>query len=313
MKKVLFTVRYGADRLDKVRELGYEVKFIPEGDKLTNSKETDDADVLVTYFGCYNLDIDKMKNLKYIQTTSAGLDQLPKDKISKNSIIVANNKDGYKVPIGEWIVKSILDIYKNTYRLHDQKNAKIWKMDTSVKELAGQKIGFLGTGNIAKEAAKRLKGFDVEIWGMNTKGRDVEYFDKCFSTYERDCLFQKCDVIVVSMPSTEDTKGIVNKHTLGLMKEGSAIVNIGRGDLIVERDLLDCIDKFRGVALDVFEEEPLSVDSEFWEKENVLITPHNSWCSDKNVERNFRMIYENLKRYIENEPIKNVVDIERGY
>jgi phosphoglycerate dehydrogenase-like enzyme len=310
--KVLFTVKYDDEKLKRIKELGYEVVFISEKE-IENNNLTDDADVMVTYFACDRLDIDKMKNLKYIQTTSAGIDQLPKEKILKNNIVVANNKDGYKVPIGEWIVKSILDICKNSKSMFENQSKKRWKMDFTTKELSGQIILFLGTGNIATEAAKRLKAFDVEIWGINTKGTQKEHFHKCFSTYEMDKALKQCDFVVLAMPSTEDTKHILNKEKIKIMKEGSSIVNIGRGDLINQSDLIDCIYKFRGVALDVVEKEPLDVDSKLWNFDNVIITPHNSWISEKNTDRNFEMIFDNLNRFINDEPLKNVVDIKKGY
>ena len=84
-------------------------------------------------------------------------------------------------------------------------------------------------------------------------------------------------------------------------------------DIINEKDVIKYMNKFRGVALDVFENEPLDKNSELWEFDNIIITPHNSWASDKNEERTFNMIYDNLKKYIENKPLKNTVDILKGY
>ena len=254
-----------------------------------------------------------MKNLKYIQTTSVGIDQLPKQEIVEREIMVSNNRGGYSIPIGEWIVKSILDIYKNTVSFYKNQKNKVWQPDFTTKEVSGIRVGFLGTGTIAMEAAKRLKAFDVEVWGVNTKGSIREYFDKCFSTSDLDEIFKSCDVVVASMPSTKETIGLGNKDKFELMKDGSVFINIGRGDLINQDDLIDCIGKFRGVALDVFEEEPLSKDNKLWDFDNVIVTPHNSWWSDKNPDRVFDLVYNNLKKFINNDNLKNVVDLKRGY
>lgn len=254
-----------------------------------------------------------MTKLKYIQTTSVGIDHLPLDIVLKNNIKVANNRGGYSVPISEWIVMYILQIYKNSFKLYDQQKQKKWKVNTIATELTDKKIGFIGTGTISTEAAKRLKAFGVEIWGVNTNGRDTAYFDKCFSNKEMDEVFSKCDVIISAMPSTKETIGMINKSKFDIMKQGSVFINIGRGDLVNQTDLENCIDKFRGVALDVFEQEPLPSESKLWECENVIITPHNSWLSDKNKQRNLEMIYNNLKNYIEGKPLNNLMDINRGY
>lgn len=310
--KVLFTVKYDEEKINMVKDLGYEVIYKSEK-IIENTEEINTADVLVTYDSFSRLDINQMKNLKYIQTTSVGIDQLPKQEIVERQIIVSNNRGGYSIPIGEWIVKSILDIYKNTVSFYKNQKNKVWKPDFTTKEVSGIRVGFLGTGTIAMEAAKRLKAFDVEVWGVNTKGSIREYFDKCFSTSNLDEIFKSCDVVVASMPSTKETIGLVNKDKFELMKEGSVFINIGRGDLINQDDLIDCIGKFRGVALDVFEEEPLSENNKLWDFDNVIVTPHNSWWSDKNPDRVFDLVYNNLKKFIYNDNLKNVVDLKRGY
>ena len=310
--KVLFTVKYNEEKLNMVKDLGYDVIY--KSDKIIeNTEEINNADVLVTYYSFSRLDINQMKNLKYIQTTSVGIDQLPKQEIVEREIMVSNNRGGYSIPIGEWIVKSILDIYKNTVSFYKNQKNKVWQPDFTTKEVSGIRVGFLGTGTIAMEAAKRLKAFDVEVWGVNTKGSIREYFDKCFSTSDLDEIFKSCDVVVASMPSTKETIGLVNKDKFELMKDGSVFINIGRGDLINQDDLIDCIGKFRGVALDVFEEEPLCKDNKLWDFDNVIVTPHNSWWSDKNPDRVFDLVYNNLKKFINNDNLKNVVDLKRGY
>lgn len=310
--KVLFTTNYGQEKFKKIESLGYEVIYQNENN-LINNEIVDSVDILVTYNPFKTLDISKMRNLKYIQTTSVGVDQLPKDKILGRDIIVANNKGGYSIPIGEWIVLSILEIYKDSKKFYNQQSNKKWKLNYSISELSGKKIGFIGTGTLATEAAKRLQGFNVEIWGVNTTGHNTQYFYKCFSTDEMDEVFKNCDAVVVTVPATKDTIGIIDDNKFKLMKEGSVFINVGRGNIVKEDDLIKNISKFKGVALDVFENEPLDQNSLLWEFDNVIVTPHNSWVSDKNKDRTFEMIYENLKNYIKDKPLKNIVDIYKGY
>ena len=310
--KVLFTKDYGKEKFDKIKELGYETIYYNEN-TITNNDDVDTADILVTYNPFKTLDISKMKNLKYIQTTSIGIDQIPIEKTISRDIIIANNKGGYSIPIGEWIVMSILEVYKNSKKFYEQQLNQKWKMNFSISELTGKKIGFIGTGTLATEAAKRLQGFDVEIWGVNTTGDHKEYFDKCFVSNEMDEVFKNCDVVVATIPATKDTLGIINKDKFKVMKDDSVFINVGRGNIVNQKDLIQYIKKFKGVALDVFENEPLDKDNELWNFDNIIITPHNSWVSDKNDERTFNMIYNNLKNYIESKPLKNKVDIYKGY
>lgn len=311
--RVLFTTNYGEEKFNKLRELGYEVFYYPEN-RIENNEEVNSVDVLVTYDPFKRLDISQMENLKYIQLTSIGVDQLPKEEIAKRNIKIANNKGGYSIPIGEWIVLYILQIYKNSKKLFKQQQDKTWKMDMSIDEIYGKKIGFIGTGTIALEAAKRLKTFGVEMWGLNTEGTNKKYLDKCFSRDEIDEVLKNCDVIVCTMPATSETIGMMNKDKFDLMKENSVFINVGRGNVVNEQDLIDSISKFRGVALDVFENEPLDKENKLWEFENVIITPHNSWASSRNDERTFNTVYNNLKHYLlDNKPLDNIVDISKGY
>ena len=310
--KVLITVKISDEQLENIKSLGYEIIRISES-KIKNCEEVDDADILVTYNPFKRLDISKMKNLKYIMLTSVGFDQLPKEKVIKQNIQVTNNRGGYSIPMSEWIVMCILEIYKKSKMLYKQQQDKVWHMDFGISELYGSRIGFLGTGTIAVEAAKRLNGFGVEIWGYNTNGREVEYFDRCFGKNQINEIFKNCDVVVSTMPCTENTIGMIDKDKFELMKQGSSFINVGRGKIVNEEDLIKYLDKFKGVALDVFEQEPLPKESPLWDADNVIVTPHNCWVSDKNDIRVEKLMYSNLKKYKEGKQVDNIVNIERGY
>ena len=208
----------------------------------------------------------------------------------------------------------ILQVYKNSYQAMKKQELKIWSMDMSWQEITGKKIGFLGTGRISQCAAKRLQAFDAEIWGVNTNGRDIEYFSRCFPLSDSDEFFRECDVIVGVMPETPGTEHIVDASKIDMMKEGSVLINVGRGNLIDLEALGVFIDKFRGVVLDVVEEEPLSPLSYLWDRDNVIITPHNSWVSEKIDDRRFEYFYRNLKSYLETgKPVDIVNSLEKGY
>ena len=152
--KVLFTKDYGKEKFDKIKSLGYEIIYYDEN-IVTNNEDVDNADILVTYNPFQTLDITKMNNLKYIQIITMGIDHIPIDKILNRDILISNNKGCYSIPIGEWIVMYILEIYKNSRKFHEQQINKTWKQNFSITELRGKRVGFIGTGTLATEAAKR--------------------------------------------------------------------------------------------------------------------------------------------------------------
>ncbi len=273
----------------------------------------------VDFLCCYNpferVDINKFTKLKLILLSSIGIDFIPKDDIIKNSIILTNNRGGYSIPMGEWIVMNLLMLSKKSTTFWDNKKQKKWKLDTKLTELYGKTVTFLGTGTISTEAAKRLQGFGMNVVGVNTKGTISQYFDKAYSLDEVKTAISMADYLVMVLPFTEKTHHFLDQEKLGWMKDSARLINVSRGNVIDERAMAKALkDKaIAGAALDVFEEEPLSVDSELWDMDNVYISPHNSWISEQRDARRFNLIYENLKAYIEDKPLKNVVDIRRGY
>jgi len=312
--KALFTYDYGKENMNKIRELGYEV-IIQDEAKVKYNDDIKDTEVMVCYNPFNSLDIAKLEKLKWIQLSSIGIDQAPVKEIIRNNIILTNNKGGYSIPMGEWIVLKVLELYKNSVGFYEKQREKLWKMDTSLLELYNKTVGFIGTGSISIEGAKRLQGFGVNIIGLNTEGKNVKYFDKCYPTSEIKDMVSQCDVIVIAIPSTERTHHLVNKDLIDSMKDGVKIINVARGSIINENDLIDGLTKGKigGAALDVFETEPLDNSSPLWTIDNVLVTPHNSWISEMRNERRFDIIFENLKRYMQKDDLINVVDVTKGY
>ncbi|GAA0705484.1 phosphoglycerate dehydrogenase [Paraclostridium ghonii] len=310
--KLLVTNKYRDDEIEKLEDLGYEVIYMKESNAILND-EIKDTEVLVGYNPFKTLDISKLANLKLIQLSSVGIDQIPKDIVIKNNILVCNNKGNYSIPMAEYIVMYILNVYKNTKQMYENQSKNKWELNTHLEELTYKKILFIGTGTIAKNAADRLKPFGAYIYGINTDGRDIEGFDKCISIDNIDSELKECDVVVLTLPSTKETVGMIDDEKLKNMKNGSVIINVGRGNIINEHDLINNISKFKGVCLDVFEHEPLNKESKLWDFENVTITPHNSWISNQNRHRTFKTIHENLNNYINKKRLKNIVDIQKGY
>lgn len=312
--KVLMTFDFGTENMEKIRALGYEI-ILHEEKGLCFSDELADADVLVCFNPFETLDVSKFSNLKLIQLTSVGINQVPIEIFKEKNITLTNNKGGYSIPIGEWIVLKLLEMLKNSKSFYQKQLEKRWKVDTSLLELYGKTVGFIGTGSIASEAAKRLRGFEVTILGANTRGTDTEFFDQCYSIDNLKDMVKRCDAIVVSIPHTEKTHNLINNEMFHEMKDGVYLVNIARGSIIDEKAMIENLrnGKIKGAALDVFEKEPMDADNPLWEMDNVIVTPHNSWASEMGNARRFNIIYENLKRFRLGEKLANVVDFQKGY
>ncbi|MEA1974604.1 MAG: NAD(P)-dependent oxidoreductase [Bacillota bacterium] len=311
---ILLTYNYGAEKIEAITNLGYNVILEHEKD-LLYSERYKDVEILICYNPFKTLDISKMKKLKWIQLSSIGIDQLPIDKLRDREIIVTNNQGGYSKPMGEWVVLSILEIIKNKKEIFSNQIDKKWKMYSNLMELVNKKVLFLGTGTIAKESAKRLQGFECIIDGVNTSGKKNEHFNNIYKSEEIYSIISNYDVIISTLPKVKETFHFIDKKFLEQMKEDSILVNVSRGEIIDESELIIQLNKgkFIGVSLDVFENEPLMNTSKLWGFKRVYISSHNSWISEMKNERRYKIIYKNLVNYQEKKELINRVDFLRGY
>ena len=318
MKSVLFTYGFEDGKLEErmkiLEDLGYKVYYENENDFVYKDYMSD-IEILVTHSVFKKVDLDKFPTLKWIQLTSMGFEQVPKDQVEARGIIVTNNKNGYSIPMGEWVVSNILELMKNRKSAYKNQQNKRWYMDFSVEEAFEKTIAFIGTGDISRESVKRLKGFDMTILGVNTNGRAIDGFDQCFSMENVDEVLSRADVVVITLPNTKKTYHLFDKNTLDKMKNQAYLINVSRGAIIKEEDLVEHLKQgnFKGVSLDVFEHEPLSKSSKLWDIDRVVITSHNSWISEMIGPRRWNMFYENFKKYKNNEELLNQVKIKRGY
>ena len=318
MKSILFTYGFEDGKLEErmkmLEDLGYKV-YYESAESFKYQDYMKEIDVLVTFKVLDKVSIDKFPKLKWIQLTSMGFEQLPKEEILERGIIVTNNKDGFSIPMGEWVVLSILDLVKNRKQAHENQAKKNWHVDRSIGEIYNKTVSFIGTGDISHESVKRLQGFDVNILGVNTDGRAIDGFDECFPIDELDQVLSKSDVVVITLPNTEKTYHLFDKSKLEKMKKDAYLLNMSRGAVIKEEDLIKHLEEgnLGGAALDVFEEEPLPKTSKLWDIDRVVITSHNSWISDMIGPRRWDMFYENFKKFMNDEELLNIVKIKRGY
>ncbi|WP_309487656.1 NAD(P)-dependent oxidoreductase [Bacillus sp. SD075] len=290
-----------------MKSLGYEVSLW-ESELEPLPEELLDSEVVVCNgLFLYN-DISKFSKLKLVQLTSAGLDRVPINEIRNREIKLLNARDVYSIPMSEWVILKILEIYKNTRFFERAQSRCEWVKNRELLELNGKTVGIIGTGSVGIEVAKRVKAFGCKVLGLNTSGSNNKYFDDCMSVNNITRFLGQIDIVVLTLPLTDKTLNMINQETLNSMKDDSVLINVSRGGIVSENDLLRCLNngKIRGAALDVFDEEPLSKNSVLWKHPRVVVTPHNSFVSDNVSGRMFKLIYGNLERFINKRPLKHI-------
>lgn len=277
-------------------EMGLDITIHQwEKDEVTNPEEYDVAI-------CNNLflrnPIERFTNLKYIQLTSAGMDRVPIDYIKERGIEIHNAGDVYAIPMAEWVLMRILEIYKKANHFYKAQAEKRWDKNRNMRELAGKKACIVGTGNVGCEIAKRLQAFDVIVTGLNSRGNKADYFDECKTIENWKTVIPEADIVILALPLTKETENLVDETWFNTMKETAVFVNVARGKIVDEQALEAAIrdGKIMAAALDVFVDEPISEDHPFWNYENILISPHNSFVGENNHKRMFELTKKNLER-----------------
>ena len=240
--------------------------------------------------------IERFTSLRYIQLTSAGFDRVPMEYVQANEITIHNARGVYSIPMAEFAIGGVLQLYKQSKFFYKNQNAHTWEKHRGVLELHGKTVCIMGCGSVGRECAKRFQVFGCRVIGVDLLVRDDEFFQQIYSLSDIDVCLSQADVVLLTLPLTNQTKHLMNEQRFAAMKKGSVLVNISRGGVVDEKALLRALDeKLYGAVLDVFEEEPLSSDNPLWRKENVLITPHNSFVGDGNEERLYTVIKTNLE------------------
>lgn len=240
--------------------------------------------------------IEKFVNLKYIQLTSAGFDRVPMDYVKERGIEIHNARGVYSVPMAEFAVAGVLELYKKMRFFYKNQKKHNWKKHRGLLELFGKTVVIVGCGDVGKECAKRFRGFGCKVIGVNRTVRKNEVFDQIVPLSDIETVLPEADLVVLTVALTEETRHLMDAERLKLLKETAVLVNISRGSVVDTNALIDYLPNLGGAVLDVFEEEPLTTDSTLWDMENVIITPHNSFVGDGNIDRLGRIVMNVLTK-----------------
>ena len=283
--------------LDELRAMGHEIEFLrQEKDALPCKGSWVEGIVCNGLF--LHHELDEVPRLRYLQLTSAGLDRIPLERMRLKGVRIHNARGVYSVPMAEHAVWGVLSLYRRAPLLLKNQAEAMWEKRRDLVELAGKTVCILGTGSVGTECAGRFRAFGCRVLGVNRTVREGPAFHQILPMDALDDALAAADVAVLTLPLTEQTRGIMNAERLGRMKPGAILVNIARGALAEETALTDALHgRLGGAVLDVFEDEPLSADSPLWRMENVIVTPHNSFVGDGNAARLWAVIQENLEAF----------------
>lgn len=246
---------------------------------------------------------------RWVHTASAGVDHLMCPELAASDTVVTNARGVFDQPIAEYVAALVLAMAKDLPRTLGLQRERSWCHRESGR-VAGTRACVVGSGPIGRAVAGTLKALGITVALVGRAARPGVH-----GTAELDLLLTRADWVVCAAPLTDGTRGMFDARRFGLMQPSARFVNIGRGPLVVEADLVAALSKrwIAGAALDVFEHEPLPADSPLWTAPGLIVSPHMSgdtvgWRDELGAQ--FMELYED---WAAGRPLRNVVDKERGY
>ena len=296
--KLLITGAWKAtdDELEAVRQLGHDIVLQPqEADPLVCPAEEVEGVIGNGLF--LHHPIKTFLKLRYIQLTSAGFDRVPMDYVKSHGIEIRNARGVYSIPMAEHAVAGVLTLYRRFHEFHDSQKEHKWQKIRDLEEVNDKTAVIVGCGNVGTECAKRFAAFGCRVIGVDVVVRKDENYDDMLPLEQLDGSLPMADIVVLTLPLTDETRHLLDARRLSLLKDRAVVVNIARGAVVKQMALANELSSNRlRAVLDVFEEEPLPSDSILWSLPNVILTPHNSFIGDGDANRLTALILQNLEQ-----------------
>ena len=295
-----------------------EVLFFADEAAMLESGYLDKIDVV---FGEPDMKtIAAMPKLRWIQMTWAGANKYTSDPNYPQAIALTSASGAFGGVISEHIMAGILALYKNLRAYEAQLKKGDWQLLSGDDSLEGKRALILGVGDIGSNTAKKLQSFGATTVGICRKERtSLPYFDELYTTASLDAELPKADLVILTLPGTAQTRGLMNEERLSKLNRGAILANVGRGFVVDTAALTAALaaKKIRGAALDVTDPEPLPADHPLRNMENVILTPHVSGISwgenDLTRQKIIRIFADNLQKDAKNEPLAHQIDFTQGY
>jgi len=262
------------------------------------------------------------RRLRWIHVSAAGVTPLLFPELVESPIVVTNGRGIHAVAMAEHTLGVILAFARKLHLARDAQRERRWtqieqwKEKPEIVQLAGTTLGLVGLGAVGSAIAERAPGLGMDVVAVrrhpdpSPAARPIQWPPERLPE-----LLARADWLVLALPLTQESRGLVGHEALARMKPGAVLINLGRGPLVDEPALIEALASGRisGAALDVFEREPLPPDSPLWAMPNVIVTPHTSGLGPRYWERALDLFRHNLSAYLDGRPLRNVVDKRAGY
>ena len=256
--------------------------------------------------------------LEWLQTNSAGVEAYIQPGVLAGDTLLTNATGAYGLAIAEHMLGMLLELFKKLELYRDAQKSGAWQSQGAVKAVYGSTVLVLGMGDIGGEFAARCKALGAKVIGVRRSLRPCpEYADEVHLLEDLDSLLPHADVVAITLPGTDATRGLMSRERLAKMKEGAVLLNVGRGFIVDTEALCDALERghLSGAGVDVTDPEPLPPTHRLWNIPTAVVTPHISgfYHLRETHERIVGIFLENLRHFQAGEPLRNLVDFATGY
>ncbi len=261
-------------------------------------------------------EVQLARRLRWVHVWSSGVNSLPLQELARCHILLTNARGQHADSVADHTFALLLALSRHIPAFVEQQRTRRWELRITT-ELSGRRMGILGYGQIGRSIAVRARAFGQDVWASRHHPTADPLISRMFGPSRAALreMLAGCDDIVSVLPLTEETRGLLDHEMFGSMRPGARLINVGRGEVIVEEALDEALRKgsLSGAACDVLPKEPLPEHSPLWSVPNLLITPHVAGMHPQYYQRGLTIFLGNLRRYCRSEPLDNVVDLDAGY
>ncbi len=288
--------------------------------KVLSAESWDESDIAETrvFFGWPDdRMLASMPRLEWVQLPSAGANAYAGTNRLPEAVALATSSGVFGIAGAEHVLALLFAVARGIRTHVEHTVNRRWAKHASSLEIFESTIAVFGLGSIGSETARRLSALGAKVIGIKRTPTSTlpEYLSGLHTIEGAKSVLSRCDAAVLAMPETPETAGLFDREMIESLKPGAIVVNVGRGSAVDQQALIDALESGRlgGAGLDVTDPEPLPDDHPLWRAPNVIIASHSMNVFDRKDERRFRLLEQNLERFVAGKEPANLVDHQRGY
>ena len=321
----ILSARYREEDLERIRAAAPGARIVSVSLEGLADGPLDDVEVLLRGpmpSATFDRLLARCPSLRWVHSATAGVERVLTPSARERGLLITNARGVFSDPIAEYVMTMILAVVRRLPELLELQRERTWQ-PLPARELRDVTVGIVGLGSIGRAVARLATTFGSRVIatrrdpGSGTAGVDgiPDGIDRIMSHDELPALLAESDFVVLALPLTHSTNGLMGTRNLARMKSDAWLINVARGRLVDERALVRALEKGRlgGAVLDTLIEEPLLPDSPLWTTPGLLVTPHTSWSSGRVLDRSIELFCDNLGHFRRGRPFENAVDPGVGY